>query len=73
MAEKSAVRRYGRCLECGSWDVARILYGLPDPNFPWPKDAVSGGCCIGEATRRCLQCGHEWGRGFSLDENDETP
>ena len=54
----------GHCPECRSPRVLKIEYGLPGPGTipKWEEEGIfPGGCLIGGATRRCADCGHEWG------------
>ena len=57
-----------QCPTCSSPEVARILYGLPDPEiFDNPSarsKIVLGGCCITDESPRwqCLACGATWGK-----------
>jgi len=64
--------RYGRCPECGSENVKKILYGLPDGLEHGPGHLVAGGCLVSgnDPTRCCGDCGSEWGRPHPLPEED---
>jgi len=61
-----------KCPECGSRDAKEIIYGLPASTDDSPADVAMGGCCISEndPTRRCGECGHEWGRPYPLPEGE---
>jgi len=62
-----------RCGDCGSHDVAEIIYGLvaPEVEAEYPDRRIILGGCVIEATSpkwQCLACGHSWGRA-SPDEH----
>lgn len=67
--------RYGRCPECGSENVQKIVYGLPYSMEHWPADHAVGGCLVSgdDPTRRCGECRHEWGRPQQWPEGDSAP
>ena len=53
------------CPDCGSGEVATIVYGYPDVsilNDEQARPIVFGGCCVTEDDPewRCLQCEREW-------------
>ncbi len=55
-------RKPGKCPNCGSLKIARIVYGLVDLTPELEKDlkeekVVLGGCVIGEAKWECVDCG----------------
>ena len=62
----SETRKSG-CPCCGSSNVLRIVYGLPDDMSPerYEQDRregiTSGGCCLRPETRQCGDCGSKWG------------
>jgi len=54
------------CPHCGSERVARIVYGLPAPDFFEHHDeekVVLGGCVVtgSDPEWHCKECGEEWG------------
>ena len=56
------------CPQCGSSNVAAIMYGLPDFNDELEREleagrVVLGGCVIsGEDPKwQCNECEHQWG------------
>jgi hypothetical protein len=62
-----------RCPECGSSDVVKIVYGMPDPEMFEASErgeVVLGGCCFevdesGELAmpdRSCRDCHHSFAR-----------
>ncbi|MDR7415062.1 MAG: hypothetical protein QN193_01770 [Armatimonadota bacterium] len=53
------------CQECGLADrVARVVYGLPAPDYEPPEPVVLGGCIVhpDAPAWRCLRCGEWFGR-----------
>jgi rRNA maturation endonuclease Nob1 len=64
MEEEWESSRRGRCPECGSEDVKKVVYGYPDDPENWPPDLIGGGCLpkFDAPTRICGDCGHAWGR-----------
>ena len=65
------------CPECGSDNVAKILWGMPAMNDEFEEDlaagrVVLGGCCIssGMPEYRCNACGAEFGA-IELDWVDD--
>ncbi len=54
------------CPECGSDDVAEIVYGFPGPELAEQAErgeVILGGCCVPLAPAKwgCHACDHEWG------------
>jgi hypothetical protein len=55
------------CPQCGSTDVAHIVYGLPSPEtlkrHARDKTVKFGGCCVSQNSPKwtCNKCGESWG------------
>lgn len=54
------------CPECGSHDVAEIVYGLVEETPELGKDVAEGrillgGCCVESDEFHCNACKHSWG------------
>lgn len=43
------------CPQCGALGLKRIIYGMPDEDFPFEKYIV-GGCIMSEADIGCTKC-----------------
>jgi hypothetical protein len=65
----------GPCPQCGSADVAPILYGLPGPDAMDAAKAGSlilGGCEPHESSHGCRSCGARWGGSTSATHTPDT-
>lgn len=76
MSRRETTNAKSECPECGSKDIARILWGMPAYGEKLERDleegsVVLGGCCITGADPEwhCNDCGCEFGTNPEAYEN----